>query len=98
MHDEACPGFLGGPSSELHDFKDLRSLGGGVVWPLVSRLPFSLRSKNSQLSLEQRGVVMQGIPLPEQPNQRRGVLKHPGPSRHRGTHKDNGNAIGHLPH
>ncbi len=98
MYDETGTDLFGRPSPELHDFKDLRTLGGRVVRALVRGLPLSLGSENCQLPLEQRSVVIKSVPLPKQPDQRRGVPKHSGSGRHRSVHKGSSNTLYYLPH
>jgi len=97
MDDEALAGFLHGPSAQLHDLEDLSALGRGVVGALMCRLSLPLGSEYSQLALEERGVVVNRIPLTHQPHQRGRMGEHSGPRRHRRTHEKRGNTVGHRP-
>ena len=45
--------------------------------PLIRRFPQSLRTEDHKLPFGQQGVVVDGIPLVQQSDLRRGVLEHP---------------------
>lgn len=98
MHHESHPRLLGRPAPQFRDFKDLGAFGWRVVRPLMGWLPQALSAEYRQLSLKQRGIVVDPIALPHQLDQRRDVLEHPGPSCDRGTHEQRRDAIRHRPH
>lgn len=93
VHDEPRSGFLRRPSPEPHDLQDLGSFGRGVVGALMRRLPLPLAPEDRQLPLEQRGVVVDSVPLAQQSHQWRRVIEHPGSGRDRRAHEERGDPV-----
>jgi len=98
VYHKSHPGFLGRPAPQPRDLENLSTLGWREIHPLMRRLPLALATEDHKLSLEQRSIVVDGIPLAREPDQRRGMLEHSGSGCDRRTHENGGNIVRHGPH